>query len=259
MQESETNQVSQFESEDQSNPACPNKPIIPYLLQKSFVQKSDNASYLNWQQPDSKRNKSSLAMIGTSYSKSKQHECCDRFEQISNAQRKAVQSQIQTMTQLNQLILDHSKLLEDMIGKKREEADKNKSLSDQSDIQKEVSEKERKYKEWKEKCEKETQQNQQRDHKIKELKKKLTELEEQSQKSSYTISLNQEVETWKNKFLNLTKQNNETQKKLKEYEDELEQLKQNKSLRDSDAQQSTTTVTTTRKRGTVKLAEQIQQ
>lgn len=43
-----------------------------------------------------------------------------------------------------------------MIGKKREEADKNKSLSDQSDIQKEVSEKERKYKEWKEKCEKET-------------------------------------------------------------------------------------------------------
>ncbi|CAD8179824.1 unnamed protein product [Paramecium octaurelia] len=259
MQESETNQVSQFESEDQSNPACPNKPIIPYLIQKSFVQKSDNASYLNWQQPDSKRNKSSLAMIGTSYSKLKSRECCDQFEQMATAQRKAVQNQIQTMTQLNQLILDHSKLLEEMIGKKKEEAEKNKSLSDQSDIQKEVSEKERKFKEWKEKCEKETSSNQQRDHKIKELRKKAAELEEQSQKSSYTISLSQEVETWKNKYINLTKQNDETQKKLKEYENELEQLKQNQSLRDSGVQQSTTTVTTTRKRGTVKLAEQIQQ
>ncbi|CAD8085051.1 unnamed protein product [Paramecium sonneborni] len=258
MQESETNQVSQFESEEQSNPACPNKPIIPYLVQKSFVQKSDNASYLNWQQPDSKRNKSSLAMIGTTYSKSK-HECCDQLESISNSQRKAIQNQIQTMSQMNQLIIDHSKLLEEMMAKKREESEKNKSANDQSDIQKEIAEKERKFKEWKEKCEKEIQLNQQRDNKIKDLKKRIAELEEQSQKSSQTISLTQEVETWKNKFLNLTKQNNETQIRLKEYETELEQLKLNQSLKNSDEQQSTTTVTTTRKRGTVKPTEQIQQ
>ncbi|CAD8085777.1 unnamed protein product [Paramecium sonneborni] len=251
MQESETNQVNQLTRVEQSNSASSNKLIIPILIQPSV-------SYLNWQQPESKKNKSSLIMIGTTYSKQKQHECCQQLDQIATSQGKNIQNQIQNMNQMNQLILDHSKLLEDITTKNKDESEKYKSANDQSDVYKEIAEKERKLKECKEKCEKEIQFNQQRLNKIKDLNKTIIELEEQSQMSNQTISLSSEVETWKNKYLNLLKQNEVTQNRFKEYSNELEQLKQNQSLRNSDVQQSTTTVTTTRKRGTLKPTEQIQ-
>ncbi|CAD8124504.1 unnamed protein product [Paramecium sonneborni] len=148
------------------------------------------------------------------------------------------------MLQLNELIDEHSILLETYLQKQRIHIDKQKLPIICQEQQNSDSQ-------WKQKWEQENRLNHQRNQKINELKKKLEGLEEQCvQTESFQITL--ELDSWRNKYQNLTKIHNETAEKLKVLEIELEQLKQSQPVEDSD-QSKRTSVISTRRRQTKQI------
>ncbi|CAK61261.1 unnamed protein product (macronuclear) [Paramecium tetraurelia] len=234
---SSSDQTCQLSLKQQSKVQCPFKPKIPYDFQNTFFQAFGQVSYLRKQSQDRLKN-NNLKIDNND------KQCCEKFEQISQYYESTLQSQIATMIQLNELIDQHTNLLESYLKKQKAHVDQQKSpfvFSEQKDSTQQ----------WKQKWEQENMLNHQRDQKINELKNKIEGLKEVLVKTdSYTITL--ELESWKNKYENLVNIHKETAEKLKGLEDELKQMNQTMPI-DESLQSKKTTVTTNRRRLTKKV------
>ncbi|CAD8204353.1 unnamed protein product [Paramecium octaurelia] len=234
---SSPNQTCQLSLKEQSKVQCPFKPKIPYDYQNTFFQAFGQASYLRKQPQDRLKN-------NTFKIDDNDKQCCEKFEQISQYYESTLQSQIVTMIQLNELIDQHTNLLETYLKKQKVHIDYQKLpfvFSEQKDPAQQ----------WKQKWEQENKLNCQRDYKINELKQKIEGLQEMLvQTDTYTITL--ELESWKNKYENLVGLHKETADKLKGLEEELKQMNQTTPV-DESLSTKKTTVTTNRRRLTKKV------
>lgn len=97
------------------------------MATKTFCKTEENSSYLNWQDQSSDKiiqPQSSFAQL--TGEKDIDGHCCEKMGELARASQKRLQEQVVTMSQLNILINEHSKLLQKSCKQIEDENEKKK-------------------------------------------------------------------------------------------------------------------------------------